>query len=247
MLKTVETSRAQKTKGLAVTYRAGEKEKFGTCPATCELNPSGCGASKIDQEYLEALSDAVPAKGISFTYSHFLPLHWMKKNLPGKTVINYSAATAAIAAKFFRLGKGGRKGAEYSIPVVVTVAPDFWKQSGPSDKSALVDGVQFVRCPAEYLKSFGCAQCGNGDPLCARLDRGYVVGFTAHGVHKKKAASPDDAGGCYASGGNVLIHWNNTADQVQDETDGERLKRFAKSLAPRTILRHHIAGDFGQE
>ena len=53
MLKTVETSRAQKTKGLAVTYRAGSQEKFGTCPASCELNPSGCGASKVDQEYLE--------------------------------------------------------------------------------------------------------------------------------------------------------------------------------------------------
>ena len=60
MLKTVETSRAQKTKGLAVTYRAGSQEKFGTCPASCELNPSGCGASKVDQEYLEALISGVP-------------------------------------------------------------------------------------------------------------------------------------------------------------------------------------------
>ena len=233
MLKTVETSRAQKTKGLAVTYRAGTKEKFGTCPATCELNPSGCGASKIDLEYLDALSDAVPAKGISFTYSHFLPLHWMKKNLPGKTVINYSAKTVGIAARYIK----------QKIPTVVTVAPEFWA----GKKSVDVDGVKMVRCPAEYLKSFGCQNCGNGDPLCARLDRDYVIGFTAHGVHKKKAASPDDPGGCYASGGNVLIHWNHTADQIQDESDGERLKRFAKSLAPRTILRHHIAGDFGQE
>ena len=80
MLKTVETSRAQKTKGLAVTYRAGEKEKFGTCPASCELNPSGCGASKIDQEYLEALSDAVPLKGICFyLFAFFAAKHWMNK------------------------------------------------------------------------------------------------------------------------------------------------------------------------
>ena len=233
MLKTVETSRAQKTKGLAVTYRAGEKEKFGTCPATCELNPSGCGSSKIDLEYLDALSDAVPAKGISFTYSHFLPLHWMKKNLPGKTVINYSAKTVGIAARYIK----------QKIPTVVTVAPEFWA----GKKSVDVDGVKMVRCPAEYLKNFGCQNCGNGDPLCARVGRDYGVGFTAHGVHKKKAASPDDAGGCYASGGNVLIHWNHTADQTQDETDGDRLRRFAKSLPPRTILRHHIAGDFGGE
>ena len=238
MLKTVETSQAQKTKGLAVTYRAGTNEKFGTCPATCELNPSGCGASKIDLEYLDALSDAVPAKGISFTYSHFPPLLWLKKLKPGKTVINYSAKTVAIAAHYV-----SRKSRAINVPVVVTVALDFWKGS----KSVESDGARFVRCPAEYLPKFGCQNCGNGDPLCARLDRDYVIGFTAHGVHKKKAASPDDPGGCYASGGNVLIHWNRTADQAQDESDGERLTRFAKSLAPRTILRHHIAGDFGAE
>jgi len=79
MLKTVETSRAQKTKGLAVTYRAGSKDKFGTCPVSCELNPSGCGASKIDQEYLNALSLAVPTKGVAFTYSHFPPFIGLRK------------------------------------------------------------------------------------------------------------------------------------------------------------------------
>ena len=198
MLKTVETSRAQKTKGLAVTYRAGEKEKFGTCPATCELNPSGCGASKIDQEYLEALSDAVPAKGISFTYSHFLPLHWMKKNLPGKTVINYSAKTVGNCCQVFYIRQ--RKGA--IPPLLLQSRLDFWKQSGPKNQLML---TACNLCAARRNTCrFGCQNCGNGDPLCARLDRGYVVGFTAHGVHKKKAASPDDPGGCYASGGNVL-------------------------------------------
>ena len=233
MLKTVETSRAQKTKGLAVTYRAGSQEKFGTCPASCELNPSGCGASKVDLDYLNALSLAVPTKGIAFTYSHFSPIHWIKKNGPGKTVINYSAKTATLAAKYIKM----------AVPTVATVALDFWNGRKTVDS----DGARFVRCPAEYLPQFGCAQCGNGDPLCARLERDFVIGFTAHGVHKKKAANPDDPGGCYASGGNVLLHWEATADQSQDESDADKITRFAKSLAPRTILRHHIAGDIGDD
>ena len=63
-------------------------------PATCELNPSGCGASKVDKDYLDAVIDAVPLKGVAFTYSHFSPpIYWAKKLKAGKTVINYSAKT----------------------------------------------------------------------------------------------------------------------------------------------------------
>ena len=63
MLKTVEYSRAKKTRGIAVTYRAGDGSNYGTCPASCELNPSGCGASKIDVDYLDAVLDAISANG----------------------------------------------------------------------------------------------------------------------------------------------------------------------------------------
>ena len=233
MLKTVELSRAKKTKGLAVTYRSGAGNNFGTCPATCELNPSGCGASKVDQDYLDAVLDAVPVKGQSFTYSHFSPLFWAKKLKAGKTVINFSAKTAALAAKYVGFG----------VPTVATVSESFWQ----GKKARAVDGIKIVRCPAEYRDNFGCNQCGNGDPLCAQLKRQYAVGFTAHGVHKKKAAAPEEKGGCYATGGNVLLHWTATAKQDQDETDGQKITRFAKSLPPRTILRHHIAGDIGQD
>ena len=233
MLKTVEYSRAKKTRGIAVTYRAGDGSNYGTCPASCELNPSGCGSSKIDVDYLDAVLDAKPVKGVSFTYSHFSPLHWKRKLAANKTVINYSAKTAEIAAKFMR----------FKVPCVVTVGEKFWQ--GKNKRS--VDGALMVRCPAETIAGFSCADCGNGDPLCARLERTFAVGFTAHGASKKKAANPDEAGGCYASGGNVALHWTATAAQDQDETDGDKLRRFVSGLPPRSIIRHHIAGDIGEE
>ena len=236
MLKTVETSRATKTKGIAVTYRAGSGEKFATCPADCKMNCSGKGAAKIDAEYLDALLDAVPTKGVSFTYSHFDPLvyGWGKKLKEGKTVINFSTESPAAAAASIYNG----------VPSVVVLAADYWQ--GSKTQSAPFD-IKIVRCPAEYRDGFSCADCGNGLPLCARLDRQYIVGFTAHGPSKKKAADPTTRGGCYADAGNCRIWWDETANAQQEETDAEKVKRFAKGLPPRSIIRHHVAGDIGAE
>ena len=104
-----------------------------------------------------------------------------------------------------------------------------------------------MRCPAE-IRDISCADCGNGDPLCARLDRNFIIGFTAHGPSKKKAADLTVKGGCYADAGNCRIWWDDTANGAQpDETDGEKLLRFVKGLPPRSIVRHHVAGDIGAE
>ena len=46
MLKTTAMSTAKRPPGAHVTYRAGSSEKFGTCPASCELNPSGAAAAR---------------------------------------------------------------------------------------------------------------------------------------------------------------------------------------------------------
>ena len=237
MLKTVEMSRATKTKGVAVTYRAGSGEKYATCPADCKMNCSGKGAQKLDAEYLDALLDAVPRKGVSFTYSHFDPLvyGWGKKLKEGKTVINFSTESPAAAAASIYNG----------VPSVVVLREDYWQdkktQSAPFD-------VKIVRCPAEYREGFSCRDCGNGVPLCARLDRDYIIGFTAHGPSKRKAADPTTRGGCYADAGNCRIWWDETANAQQpDETDAEKVRRFAKSLPPRSIIRHHVAGDIGAE
>jgi len=239
MLKTVKLSQANKTAGIAVTYRAGRADKFDTCPASCELNPSGrgCAPADIDDEYLAAVLDAKPRGGFSFTYSHFSPLYWAHKLAPSKTVINFSASSIKEAAVYMRAG----------IPAVAVVAADFWKNNGNA-KSTTAVGVRGVRCPAEYNKKIGCVNCGGAaGPLCARLDRAFAVLFTAHGPGKNKAAS-DDPGGCYAGHGHVAIHWQALSDADDDgRTDAERLREFAAELPPRSIIRHHVAGDIGRE
>jgi len=234
MLKTVEMSRATKTAGIAVTYRAGTGEKYGTCPASCKMNCSGKGAEQIDAEYLDALLDAVPSKGVSFTYSHFGWHLWADKLAPGKTVINFSTEAPLTAAA----------ATLENVPSVVVLREDYWQ--GSKTQSAPF-GVRIVRCPAEYRAGFSCRDCGNGKPLCARLDRDYIIGFTAHGPSKRKAADLETRGGCYADAGNCRIWWDATANGDQCETDAEKVRRFAKSLPPRSIVRHHVAGDIGAE
>ena len=234
MLKTVEISRAKKTKGIAVTYRAGTKNKYGTCPIDCKMNCSGTGTESIDWEYFDALLDSVPSKGVSFTYSHFDPnvFGWGKKLKEGKTVVNFSTENALAATASIYNG----------VPSVLVVPAEFWH----GRKTAAPHGKTIVRCPAEY-RDISCAQCGNGEPLCARLNRNFIVGFTAHGPSKRAAADPTMRGGCYADAGNCRIWWDETANATQDETDGEKLKRFVSGLPPRSIVRHHVAGDIGNE
>jgi hypothetical protein len=234
MLKTVDYSRATKTRGIAVTYRAGTGEKYATCPASCKMNCSGKGAEQIDADYLDALLDAVPRRGVSFTYSHFDWKLWADKLAPGKTVINFSTESPLTAAA----------ATLENVPSVVVLREDYWQ--GSKTQSAPF-GVRIVRCPAEYREGFSCADCGNGEPLCARRDRDYIIGFSAHGPSKKKAADPETRGGCYADAGNCRIWWDDTANGEQCETDAEKVRRFAQSLPPGSIVRHHVAGDIGAE
>ena len=101
------------------TYRAGNGEKYATCPAACKMNCSGKGSQKIDPDYLDALLDAVPRKGVSFTYSHFDPRQygWDRKLAEGKTVINFSTENKAAAAASIING----------VPSVTVVSPDSWE------------------------------------------------------------------------------------------------------------------------
>jgi hypothetical protein len=60
----------------------------------------------------------------------------------------------------------------------------------PSDaprKLITKKGNVSVGCPAAYREDTTCANCGHGDPLCARPNRPYAIHFPAHGVSKRKA------------------------------------------------------------
>ena len=235
MLNTVENSRAKKTAGIAVTYRAAPGDMFGTCPDTCALKPAATGTAEIDRDYERAVRRAVPRKGLAFLFTHFEPEQWAEPNQPGRTVFNISADSLSDAACYIRRG----------VAAVAVVAADYW-EGRASAKVTESDGVRLVRCPDE-LTGIGCAGCGSGSPLCARPDRDFGIVFTAHGASKRKAGNNDEPGGCYAGGGNVALHWRRLSNlEAEPESDADQVERFAAGLAPRSVLRHHIAGDIGE-
>lgn len=226
MLNTVRVSSNKKTGPIAVTYRAGVTDMFGSCPKTCGLMPcSAKGTSVVDLEYLEAVENAVPRNGVAWTYSHFT-YSSVPKPKPGKTVFNVSTDSIEGALESWSSGR----------PTVVALQPQEWK-------SKEINGVQFVQCPAELSESFTCSQCGNGKPLCAQPDRDYVIVFSAHGPSKKKVGTGD--GGCYGSSGPVAIQWRRAKDKGA-ANDAETIEAFAKSLPPGSMLRHHVVGDIGE-
>jgi hypothetical protein len=227
MLKTVKNSGNKKTGPIAVTYRAGGHNVFGTCPKTCALNPQGeHGAALVDADYLQALKKAVPRNGQAWTYSHFAA-ELLPVPAPGETVINASCDTMGAALAAVRLGRPA---------VVAAPAGTVWPYT--------LDGVKFVQCPAELSDSFDCAQCGGGRPLCARGDRDYVIVFVAHGAGAALVGS-DDPGGCYGNGGPVRLAWESTKKTGAPD-DGAALVTFARSLPPGSLLRHHVVGDLGR-
>ncbi len=235
MLNCVEVSRARKTTGLAVTYRAAAVDMFGTCPDSCLLKPAQTETNKIDRKYERAVRRAVPRKGVAFLFTHFKPGQWAEKNELGRCVFNYSDDSLEQAAGYIKRG----------VASVSVVPADYWKRKS-SKKVIAANGARFVRCPDETT-GVGCAGCGGGKPLCARQDRKFGIVFTAHGAAKRAAGDNTRRGGCYAGGGNVALHWRNLSRQEQaGESDGERVERFSAGLQRGAILRHHVAGDLGR-
>ena len=241
MLKTVEKSRAKKTTGSAVTYRAGKDHVFGSCPNTCPLNPvQDKSTDEIDWDYLKAVLHAVAKKGKAFTFTHFklenepldklFLLHDIKVN-ENTTTINRSTDSldeaVAVHSKMF--------------PTAVTLPYKNVR------KNFTYKNVRFIRCPAEYSKRVTCKNC----QLCTRKLRNFVIVFYAHGV-KKNLVGKKENGGCYGTFGNVRYQWEHTKNNVKNVSSNysvqERkdLKDFANSLDEGTLLRHHVVGDFGR-
>lgn len=233
MLKLVDRSSNRKTGAIAVTYRAGAAHAYATCPRSCAHNASGQGAAQVDYHYLRALRAAVPDGGQAWTYTHF-DVRKIGLGGAGETVINASCEDPAAAAQLIADG----------YPAVLTVGRGAsWPRT--------VDGVRFVRCPAETSDNVQCVNCGSGRPLCARpigTDRRFAIVFTPHGSGAKRINSAE-RGGCYGDNGPVRLQWEaarlKTTDGAQ-LSDGARLVRWAKSRPAGSLIRHHITGDIGR-
>lgn len=234
MLKTNTNSQSSKTPTLAVTYRSGLKNQFGTCPKTCSLCPlSSKKEDTIDMDYLKVLVNTVPKHGTSYTYTHFDLDKIEDKNLLNdikyntkKATINRSADTIQQAINY--------KNNNYDVVVVVP-------HTEQPKKHFTVNGTKFVRCIAEYNKKINCSNCD----LCTKKQRDYVVVFYAHGNQKKKIGN--EKGGCYGASGRTNLHWLATQKQQQNKKDFEVLKDFIKNLPHGKKLRHHVVGDIGLE
>lgn len=239
MLKLVTKSTNKKLGNIASTYRAGAGNVYSTCPSSCPMKPDHSpGTNAVDGAYLEALLSAVPRGGISWTYTHFpreqIPLPGSLGGLP-ETTINISTDTVVGALTSFRDG----------YPTVIV------EDELETERSDRFSDVQVVRCPAEYREEVTCQNCGNGNPLCARPDRNFVVKFTAHGsgkrwINERRRGESEENGGCYGGNFPIKLHWGRVSEQVQGiKTEAEELIDWVGTLQVGTLLRSHVLGDVG--
>ena len=231
MLKIVAKSSNKKLGGCAATYRAGENSVYDTCPNTCNLKPeSTIGSLQVDQEYLQAVLEAVPEGGVAWTYTHFWHSE-IPRGYTGQTCINISTDSKEEAELVFNF--------DYPVVVVVPASDDA--------KVDRINDIRYVRCPAEYNSNITCFNCGGDTPLCARQDRDYVIKFTAHGNQAKKIMmrieGGTETGGCYGNSGPVRLQWEKSKGTTGN--DAQVLREFVASLPFGTKLRHHVVGDLG--
>ena len=89
--------------------------------------------------------------------------------------INLSANNLVHADELLRSGVG---------PVSVTLVKD-----APPKGVKTPNGVKVITCPAVLNESVTCSSCGGRKgPLCAQIQRNFIVGFPAHGSSINRAS-----------------------------------------------------------
>lgn len=136
-------------------------------------------AERIDREELRQLVAAMGRSGLTwFTYTHKPMTPENRKAIDmiqGQgLVINLSATSPREADQLRGLGVG---------PVTTVLPFDAGERQYRTP-----GGQRLIVCPAHYRETVTCMSCGSGRPLCARLERDYVIGFPAHGAGRRKAS-----------------------------------------------------------
>ncbi len=122
---------------------------------------------KIDHASLRKLVAANAGKR-GFTYTHYRGLHNYRMAKYATSMgftVNLSANTLAEADLLHKRG----------LPVVVTLPQDGGDTHTPT-------GIKVKVCPAQKVEGMTCKLC----KLCARADRGFIIGFLSHGTGKRR-------------------------------------------------------------
>jgi len=127
---------------------------------------------RIDSAGLAAIVAANNGKR-GFTFTHYSPAR--KRNAAAIRKANAAGFTVNLSAN--NLDHADDLAALDIGPVAVVLPAGF-----DGRQTETPAGRRVAQCPATY-KDTTCADCG----LCAKRDRKVIVGFPAHGVHKRKA------------------------------------------------------------
>lgn len=130
----------------------------------------GRGTS-VDRKRLRELTEANRGR-LGYTYTHKPPnsgnLSAIREAVKGGFTVNLSANGPSTADKLFDSG----------LPVATVV------RKGTPAVSFTPRGRKIVVCPAQRKEGMNCSRCR----LCARADRGFIVGFLPHGKYAGKVS-----------------------------------------------------------
>jgi len=138
--------------------------------------------NRIDSVKLIALAMASEGKR-GFTYTHKPVIQ--TQGVPASVVSSNRRAVKQALSKGFTINLSGNslahadRLAETGLPVATVVPP------GSPARFTTPAGNRVVVCPAQRTETINCATCR----LCAKADRGFIVGFVPHGTGAKKVST----------------------------------------------------------